>query len=301
MVKKSRFTGILVILWLASGIGQAQFMTPSQVNELTVDTPDQVIAYGVDSMQFGELRLPDGRGPYPVAIIIHGGCWLSKFASLENTAPISTAITRLGVATWNLEYRQVDNSGGGWPGTFQDVAGGIDFLKNVANKYNLDLKRVITLGHSAGGHLALWAAGRYRVPEESILYVKEPLQIKGVLALSAAVDLRTLFKTEESVCGEHVIPKLLGGTPAEIPLRYESFSPIECLPLGIPQVLVVGASDIPEIKAAAVKYRNRARETEDPVQLHIIRNAAHHEAVAPGSVAWETVRDAVLKLLGIGK
>jgi acetyl esterase/lipase len=292
---------VLFVFCYFSGFGRAQFLTPFEVNQLPVTPPDRVLSYGDDPLQFGELRIPDGEGPHPVAIVIHGGCWISLFASLKNTAPISSAIRKLGIATWNIEYRRVDNRGGGWPGTFQDVAEGVDFLKKIAAEYNLDLNRVITVGHSAGGHLALWASGRVRMPEDSPLYAKDPLKIHGVMALSPAVDLKSLVKSEQSICGDHVVSKLLGGTAARFPQRYRTCSPIEALPLGVPQVLILGEFDIPVLKETGLRYRDRARESGDRVALFVIKKAAHHEAVAPGSVAWPTVKKSIIQLLEAGE
>ena len=297
MKRKIRFPIIIIILCFFSGYGQAQFLTPAQVNALPVTPPDNVFSYGDDPLQFGELRLPRGKGPHPVVIVIHGGCWLSKFASLKNTAPISSAIPKLGIATWNIEYRRVDNQGGGWPGTFQDVARAVDFLKNIASRYNLDLNQVITMGHSAGGQLALWAASRNQIPEGGVLHRPNPLKISGVVALSAAVDLKSLLKSEQLVCGDRVISKILGGTPDEAPRRYKICSPIETLPLGIPQILIVGEFDIPDLKETGLKYRDLAHQSGDHAQLFIIKKASHHEAVAPGSVAWPTVKNSIIQLL----
>src|SRR5438132_9320670 len=117
------------------------------------------IAYGPDRFQFGDLRLPSGSGPRPVAIVIHGGFWREKY-DLEYIVPVCEALTAAGVVTWNLEYRRIGNAGGGWPGTFEDVAAGADHLHSLAHEFNLDLNRVIAIGHSAGGHLAFWLASR---------------------------------------------------------------------------------------------------------------------------------------------
>jgi acetyl esterase/lipase len=110
--------------------------------------------------------VPEGRGPFPVAIIIHGGCWLSRFASLTIMSPLADALAKDGIATWNLEYRRNDNPGGGWPGSFLDVAHGVDHIRELARKYPLDTTRVAITGHSAG---AIWHSGRRRgrgfVPE----------------------------------------------------------------------------------------------------------------------------------------
>ena len=124
--------GALAIVPVVAG---AQFLRPRDVDALPSRAADARIAYGTDSLQFGDLRVPAGRGPFPVAVVIHGGCWQHNFASLQNTAALSDALRDAGVATWNVEYRRSDNPGGGWPGTFLDVAVATDSLRSIATRY----------------------------------------------------------------------------------------------------------------------------------------------------------------------
>ncbi len=132
---------------------------------------DHRIAYGPGQFHFGDLRVPKTRGPHPVAIVIHGGFWRAKY-DLDYIGHLCAAFTAAGMTTWNIEYRRLGNTGGGWPGTFEDVVRAADHLEKIARDFALDLYRVITVGHSAGGHLALWLATR-----------KKTLQ--GVIALAA--------------------------------------------------------------------------------------------------------------------
>ena len=151
----------------------AQERTPDDLLKLPVPAATRM-AYGTGALQFGELRVPAGRGPHPVVIIVHGGCWAAKLGNLDDRAvaldlvrPIAADLTANGFATWNLEYRRLGNDGGGWPGTFQDIAAGADYLRRIAAKNRLDLTRVVAIGHSAGGHFALWLAARRKLPESS--------------------------------------------------------------------------------------------------------------------------------------
>jgi acetyl esterase/lipase len=276
-------------------------LSTKDVNELPRADPDHQIAYGNHAHQIADLRLPDGNGPHPVAVIIHGGCWLSKIANYHHTSALADALRRIGIATWNIEYRLIDNPGGGWPGTFLDVAHGIDYLRTIAKIYDLDLESVIILGHSSGGQLALWVASRYLIPKDNLLYIENPLKIRGVIALSAATDLRKLELTDEKVCGDDVIVKLIGGLPDEVPERYQYTSPIEFLPIGIPQTVIIGAQDMPILIESNKDYVASAKNMGDEAQLLIVKNASHHEVVAPGSSAWLTVRSAVLSMLNLGK
>src|SRR5215468_7306163 len=124
---------------------------------LTLPPPpyDLRVAYGKGDFQFADLRLPPGKGPHPVVIVIHGGFWRAAY-DLVYAGHMSAALTRRGVATWNIEYRRVGHPGGGFPGTLDDVAAAVDHLAQIAPSHSLDLSRVIAIGHSAGGHLALW-------------------------------------------------------------------------------------------------------------------------------------------------
>src|SRR5258706_2936882 len=184
------------------------------------------LAYGKDAYQFAEIRVPKSNGPHPVAIVLHGGFWREKY-DLSYIRPVCDALTDAGVATWNLEYRRIGNPGGGWPGTLDDVAAGADHLASLSSRFNLDLARVIAIGHSAGGHLALWLASRKEL-------------LAGAISLAGVVDLRRAWELQLS---NTVIAEFLGGSPDEVPDRYNFSSPIERLPFGIPQKLFHGTAD----------------------------------------------------------
>ena len=153
---------------------------------------DHRIHYGADPLQFGDLRLPVAKPGQllPVAVILHGGWWQSAY-DLEYMGHVCAALKNEGVATWSLEYRRVGNAGGAWPGTMQDAAAGFDYLAVLAKSYPLDLRRVIAAGHSAGGHLAFWLAGRQHIPSSSALHQPQPVvPLVSVVGLAGAVDLR---------------------------------------------------------------------------------------------------------------
>ena len=149
----------------------------------------QRIAYGPEPRQFGDLRMPAGEGPHPVVIGIHGGYWRVRY-DLNHFGHACSALTAAGFATWNIEYRRTGEPGGGWPGTFQDVAAAADFLRVLAPQYNLSLDHALSLGHSAGGHLAFWLAGRHTIASDSPIFTPNPLPLSGAVALAGAVDLR---------------------------------------------------------------------------------------------------------------
>lgn len=254
---------------------------------------DHRIAYGDDPNQFGQLRLPKEEGQVPVVIVIHGGCWLSQY-DLHHISPLASEITKMGLATWSLEYRRIGNEGGGWPGTFQDVAAGTDYLRDLAKKFPLDLERVIAIGHSAGGHLALWLAARSKIPPKGLLHDPDPLPLKGVVSLAGVGDL-SLANLQE-VCGG-VIPKLMGGTPQDVPDRYAQGSPRELLSFGVRQILIQGAKD-PVVPTESVRdYCEAAKKSGDQVELVLLEEAGHFELVIPTTFAWQEVRKAIETLI----
>jgi acetyl esterase/lipase len=254
---------------------------------------DHVIAYGEAKQQLAELRLPKGPGPHPVVIVIHGGCWQTPWA-LDDVRGLSAALTAEGYATWSLEYRRMGDPGGGWPGTFEDVARGADHLRSVAQAHRLDLGRVIALGHSAGGQLALWLAARHKLPRDSELRTDSPLPLQGIVSLAGIPDLRAAAAAE--VCGD-AIPRLLGGTPGERASRVRQSSPIELLPLGVPQRLVCGALDTLVPNEHPRRYQEAALRAGDAITLDELDGVGHFELVDPSSPAWPALRGAVAALL----
>ncbi len=276
----------------------AQERTPDDLLKLPVSDATR-IAYGTGTLQFGELRLPAGRGPHPVVIIVHGGCWVAKLGKLDDRAvaldlvrPIAADLTANGFATWNLEYRRLGNDGGGWPGTFQDIAAGADHLRQIAAKNELDLTRVVAIGHSAGGHFALWLAARSKLPESSVLFVKDPLRLKGVVDLDGPGDLKATLPLQQPVCGAPVITQLMGGSPEERAQRYREGSPVEMLPLGVPQEIFAGRMFAAEMPA----YVEAAKRAGDAVHAAIDAQSGHFVFIDPGSSTWLQVIKAIRAL-----
>ena len=282
--------------------GSAQSLMTSQDLLARPQPPaDHTIAYGPAPQQKAELRLPKGPGPHPVVIVVHGGCWQAPWG-LDHVRGLAAALTAEGYATWSLEYRRLGDPGGGWPGTFEDVAHGADHLREVARAHPLDLDRVVALGHSAGGQLALWLAARPRLPEGSPLRVGEPsgggsplraakpLSLRGVVSLAGITDLRA--GAAGGVCGD-AIPQLLGGDPQDHADRLVQSSPIERLPLGVPVRLVCGARDPIVPIEQARSYEAAAKRAGDTVAVEVVEGAGHFELVDPGGSAWSAVLDAV--------
>ena len=281
-----------------------QDKSPVDLLNVTVPPGARHIAYGSDPLEFGELRVPAGKGPHPVVVMVHGGCWSAKLGnmpdrvvSLELLHPITAAFAEMGIATWNLEYRRLGNPGGGWPGTFEDVARGADHLRKIARENGLDLTRVVAMGHSSGGHLAMWLAARSKLPRTSVLYVKDPLALKGVVDLDGPPDLKATLPLQVPVCGAPVIVNLMGGTPEEQPQRYREASPAEMLPLGVRQEFLAGRM----FAAQAPGYEETAKRAGDTVHTVVMAQAGHFVFLDPGSAAWPEVVKSTRALLGLGK
>lgn len=278
---------------------RAQTMTFQDVQRLRPAQAGRRVAYGAGAQQFGELRLPAGRGPHPVAVIIHGGCWYSEY-DLTHVASFAEALNGLGFATWAIEYRRVGDAGGGFPGTFEDVAAATDFLRELARTHPIDLTRVVAVGHSAGGQLALWLAARgdaaggsqSHAPVAVQSRAAAPLSLRGVISLAGITDMKKFGPR----CGG-AAAKLLGGSFDEVPERYRQTSPVELLPARVPVRLVHGALDriVPVEMGREYEAAARAR-SGGGVELTVVEGAGHFELIAPQSSAWPAVKAALLSL-----
>jgi len=266
-------------------------MSASDALELPRPEPDHRIAYGDDPLQFGELRIPEGEGPFPVAIVIHGGCWLAEY-DLGYMSAFADALTATGVATWSIEYRRVGNEGGGWPGTFQDVADAADYLLEIALEHELDMDQVAAVGHSAGGHLALWLAGRKWLEGEDPLRGEGPLALNGVVALAGIPDLEAYAAPEG--CGA-AVSGLLGGEPDEVADRIQRASPIQLVPFGIDVAMVIGSRDPIVPASQARNFEEAARQMGDVVEVIEIGGAGHFELVDPRHPGFGITRIKVLQ------
>ena len=254
---------------------EAKTLSWSELGEMPLPPAGERITYGKGEQQFGELRVPKGDGPFPVLIVIHGGCWQNAFDYVYMTR-LAGWFTEHGIATWTIEYRRLGDKGAGWPGSFLDVAAAADALRDIAPKSHLDLKRVYAAGHSAGGQLALWLASRAKLPEASEVYRKDPVAIRGVLGLAAITNLAKYRIGPPNSCHSSVEP-LLGGSPDKVAPRYAETSPSERLPLGGPQIFIQGEKD-PIVDAATVRdYVDSAKKRGDHAVILPLPEAGHFE------------------------
>jgi acetyl esterase/lipase len=246
--------------------------------------PASAEAYGPGTDRFGELWRPAGDGPWPVVALLHGGFWRAR-RTLELMRPLAADLAGRGLAAWNLEYRRVGQPGGGWPGTFQDVAAGLDHLAALAGREPLDLDRLVVAGHSAGGHLALWSAARPGLPAGAPgagprVVPRLAVSLAGVCDLAAGAD---------DGLGEGAVAELLGATPGQNPARYRLASPLARLPLGVAQLLVHGDADTRVPVAQSRAYAAAAAAAGDPVELVELAGAGHMDVIDPASPAWAEV------------
>jgi acetyl esterase/lipase len=256
---------------------------------------DVRIAYGADPNQFGDLWLPRGKGPFPVVVLIHGGCWQASLPGTILMDYMAADLRAKGVAVWNLEYRRIGHSGGGYPGTFLDVAAGVDKLRDLAKARKLDLSRVVVAGHSAGGHLTAWIAGRARLPRTSPLYVRKPLPIRVAVSIEGIDDLKAYRAEGPGRCGEPgTVDDLVKGAPPLTP--YADTSPRELLPTSVAQVVVSGALDpIVPVKFAR-DYAAAATRLGTRTELVVYPGAGHFEPIDPATPAGRAVDDKLIAL-----
>lgn len=268
-------------------------MSSEDILTLPAPQADVRIPYARDKWCFGDLRLPHSGGPHPVVVALHGGYWRARYGP-DYMGHLCAALTAMGAATWNVEYRRLGNRGGGWPGTLLDVARAADHLRELAGQYSLDLTRVVAIGHSAGGQLAFWLAGRNRVPAGSAVAAGNPLPLAGAVSLAGVLDLRRGFELRLS---DDVIRQFLGGPPDEHPDRYDAASPIELAPLGVRQILIHGSEDETVPYEISHRYYDAARARGDDVELVTLPGVGHFEIVDPRTRAWPLVVTAVRSLL----
>lgn len=291
-----RFESVCLLLMVSAAPSSLTLMSPQEFQSIPTTEPDWVSHYGEATSNFGHLRLPKGNGPFPVAVLIHGGCFRAEFAKLDELSQLAEALRREGVATWNIEYRRVGQPGGGWPGTYRDIAQGIDHLRVLSADYPLDLANVVIVGHSAGGHLALWAASRGKLLENDPLFKPHPLQPRGIVNLAGLPDLRTYVQGYEKACGGPVVHDMLGGEDGIAGQNGRSASPNERLPLGVRQTMVLGEFEDFVPPSLANDYVAKAQASGDDAKLVTIPRAGHFEIAASTTQAWPEVRHTILTL-----
>ena len=243
------------------------------------------LRYGTRRGQRADLWLPADRnsdGSLPVVVLIHGGFWRSPYTKVLMTR-LARSVRSQGWAAWNVEYRRVGLLGGagGWPATLIDVAVAVDHLHTLAG---IDVDRVVVCGHSAGGQLALWAAGRSRLPPDAP-GAGPVVVVRGAVALAGVTDLRRIAERGAGN-GATAVCRLLGGRPEEVGERYAVASPIELLPLGVPSVLIHGLDDQTVAPSSSERFAKRAVDAGDEAVYVPIAGAGHRSMLDPRGSGW---------------
>ena len=238
--------------------------------------PDQRVAYGADPNQFLEVRLPRTIGPHAVLLNIHGGFWRAKY-DLAHAGHLCEALRAAAVATFNIEYRRVGNPGGGWPGTFEDIRSAYRFVHQEHSRFHLDLDRLVVMGHSAGGQLALCLAAH-----ETSLH--------RAISLAGVVDLKKAFALHLS---RDAVAEFLGGKPDAVPEHYREADPMEFSIPHARQWLLHGSEDDtvpPEFSHDYVMQKKKAGESVEALE---IPHAGHFDLIDPASAAFRQVATTV--------
>lgn len=270
------------------------------------------IAYGADPLQYGELSLPEGDGPFPVVTFLHAGCWRSSDGMINAYRAMAKVMTENGIAAWNLQYRGATSEGGGWPGTWLDIANGFDALQSIAADYPLDLQQAVVVGHSSGGHFGAWLAARSKLPPDSEIYVEPQLNPTALVMADAYINpliIDSIGETGEIYCGEPLLETLVGG-PVESHIdNFLQISPLEWLPWGIPQEYVVSSYrypvSLPRVLAqgktswrTVPDYPALAVLAGDEINVRVISNEEHGDFVREGARGYHATISAILRLLG---
>jgi acetyl esterase/lipase len=245
----------------------------------------RTIRYGADRSQRADLYLPKDAGPHRVMVLLHGGSWQARYGRIVMRG-LAGDLLRRGWAVWNVEYRRVGN-GGGWPHTFADVAAAVDHLPEV--RAPLDLQRVTLLGHSAGGHLALWAAARERLPPGAPGFRAGGPRVRphGVIAQAGVCDLAGAYaRWHGGAAGV-----LMGGGPEQFPERYAVGDPRGLVPLSMPALLIHGTADRTVSIELSRSYARADGDAGGQVELVELAGAAgaHRAHIDPRGAAWAEV------------
>lgn len=251
---------------------------------------DYRLNYGQHIFQFGDLRIPTGDGPHPIAIVIHGGCWTTRYG-LHLMDGMAARLTENGYATWNIEFRRVGQNSSAFPDVFDDVRRAALFVESLAEDHALDLGRIVLTGHSSGGHLALWLAGRLQGE-----WLRADSRVLGVVALAPLVDFEALARSDGAACSSS-LPPLLGGTYEEVPDRYASESTINMKFAAARQILISGELD-EIVPPKHVALQEKAQNEVGARVTHITSpTSGHFEMITPGTATWAMVENQFRQLI----
>lgn len=264
----------------------AMFGTDSQ---LAPSAPDAVLRYADHPRGFAELRLPAGEGPFPLAVIYHGGCWKTGIASQAYMAPLATRWQQLGIATLNVDYREVGD-GGGWPGSFEDWAASARLIDEVASRYPIVRNRVTLVGHSAGALPAQWLAAAQE--EDGPLGTRAPLTVRAAIVLDGPGDVGAERSAFDALCQFSAVDPFMGAVPEAFPRRYAAISPSTHAPQ-LTELLFVQAKLPPPTAATQAALQSGGAR----VTVHENAGASHFAIITPGNPAYDANEAEMIKVL----
>jgi acetyl esterase/lipase len=272
----------------ASAVTDTKSYDPEAVNSFPIGRLARKMAYATDSKrQIGELRMPSGPGPYPLAVIWHGGCW-AGMGGTANVAELARFLQRNGVAVLTLSYREL-GSGGGWPATFADWAQGLALVDYLDGGYEFDPGRVTLIGHSAGVTPAMWLAMQDK--GEPAAGTRLP-KVRAVVALDGPLSLGPFVGPDAMVCGQPVVAPLMGGTPAEVPERYALVDPL-VNKLRIKRMLVVDGA-LPDPDPTVIEGLRAQGIKVDVIEVD---QDEHFNMLVPGTRDFAAIAPALLDIV----
>jgi acetyl esterase/lipase len=282
---------LFACLAISSGEGRAQPMTLQDYMRMKGPSADEHLSYGPASSQFIEYFRPSGQGPFPVVIIVHGGCWMHKYEGIRQVASMARSFADRGYAAYSIEYRGIDEDGGGYPGMYEDIGSALDSLRERATGDDLDLKRITAIGHSAGAQLVLWAAGRRNIGSASPLFSALPLRLHTVIALGALPDLSDRSAIR-SACG--IDSRLISGEFQDAGSVSDT-SPASMLPLDAHEIVLInGSLDGISPPGVVQGFATAARQQGNVVRVIEVPGASHYDEVSVSSLVWKLLLRAVL-------
>ena len=256
---------------------------------LTPDKPDAILRYGTGPRAFAELRVPPGKGPFPLAVLYHGGCWKTGVATQAYLAPLATRWRQLGIATLNVDYREVGD-GGGWPGSFEDWQASAKLIDEVAARYPIDRARVTLVGHSAGATPVQWLAAE-QGPDGPV-GARAPLAVRAAIVFDGPADVGLERGAFDALCQFGAVDPFMGGSPKTVPQRYAAISP-EGHPPRVAEIRFEMAR-MPPAPGAAQKA---IRAGGAALTVHVNEGASHFAILTPGDPVYQADEPALLRVL----
>ncbi len=295
MQKIMQFVTVAILLsglnsfCLAETKQESKLISLQEAVTTTQQPADYRLNYGPGVFQFGDLRLPEGEGPHPLVVIIHGGCWTAKYG-LHLMDAMAERLTSLGFATWNPEFRRVGMKDAEWSDIFTDVLMATNYVDNLASRFNLDTKNIILTGHSSGGHLVLWLAHQQQLINKHGL-----MNVKAVVSLAPLTDLSKVASDDTLPC-HNTVEGLMGGSLADFPQRYQQASPVQMADTSINIIVVNGDQDSKGFYSQFLDYRKIMKKRGRDIQHLEVGPSGHFEMITPGTNAWKDVEKTFLKL-----